>query len=142
MSSLNYIFYEWWWGLNWSAINCKDSKMGILSFFLIIKLWVFFFCGITILTYEFQFRYFQEQSCNQRKYLSNVILHIPFGGHLNPSIGCLNGHILCFRSQNWKCELYLDILFSKPFQKVHNSKTTFDPSNLVSNIQNTMGFQF
>jgi hypothetical protein len=53
-----------------------------------------------------------------------------------------NGHILCFRFKNWKCELSLDILFSKPFQKVHNSKTTFDTSNLVSNIQNTMGFQF
>jgi hypothetical protein len=97
LSSFNYIFYKWWWGLNWSTINCKDSKMGILIFFLIIKLWVFFFCGIIILTYEFQFKYFQGQSCNQKKDLSNVILHIPFGSHLNPSIGCLNGLLVWIR---------------------------------------------
>jgi hypothetical protein len=65
--------------------------MGVLNFFLIIKLWVFVFCGIIILTYEFQFRNFQRQSCNKRKDLCNVMLHIPFGDHLNPSIGCLNG---------------------------------------------------
>jgi len=65
--------------------------MGVLNFFLIIKLRVFVFCGIIILTYEFQFRNFQRQSCNKRKDLCNVILHIPFGNHLNPSIGCSNG---------------------------------------------------
>jgi hypothetical protein len=65
--------------------------MGVLKFFQIIKLQVFVFCGIIILTYEFQFRNFQRQSCNKRKDLCNVILHIPFGDHLNPSIGCLNG---------------------------------------------------
>jgi len=65
--------------------------MGVLNFFLIIKLQVFVFCGIIILTYEFQFRNFQRQSCNKRKDLCNVILHIPFGNHFNPSIGCSNG---------------------------------------------------
>jgi hypothetical protein len=65
--------------------------MGVLKFFQIIKLQVFVFCGIIILTYEFQFRNFQRQSCNKRKDLCNVILHIPFGDHLHPSIGCSNG---------------------------------------------------
>jgi len=64
--------------------------MGVLNFFLIIKLRVFVFCGILILTYEFEFRNFQRQSCNKRKDLCNVILHIPFGDHLNPSIVCSN----------------------------------------------------
>ncbi len=65
--------------------------MGVVNFFLIIKLRVFVFCGILILKYEFQFRNFQRQSCNKRKDLCKVMLHIPFGDHLNPSIGCSNG---------------------------------------------------
>jgi hypothetical protein len=71
--------------------------MGVLNFFLIIKLRVFVFCGIIILTYEFQFRNFQRQSCNKRKDLCNVILHIPFGDHLNLSIGCSNALLVWIR---------------------------------------------
>jgi hypothetical protein len=78
-------------GIRLKCYKLQWFQNGSLNVFLIITLWIFLFCGIIILTHEFQFRICQGKSCNQGKYICNVILHIPFGAHLNSFIGCLNG---------------------------------------------------